>query len=86
MRPAPHSPVLHPVKSLGHVDLLKNPRGNWWAVALRTRHRKQHSNLDREIFLMPAGGGAATRLTAYDHGIGALTWTPDGSDLIFLSN
>ncbi len=39
-----------------------------------------------EIFLIPRGGGNAKRLTdspAYDHG---LAWSPDGRQLIFLSD
>jgi tricorn protease len=39
-----------------------------------------------EIFLMPRGGGKATRLTnspSYDHG---LAWSPDSTKLLFLSD
>lgn len=58
--PAPHNPVithrnrvLHPVQSLGHADLVEDSSGQWWALALGTRHRDQHHNLGRETFLLP---------------------------------
>jgi alpha-N-arabinofuranosidase len=58
--PAPHNPiithrhrVLHPIQSLGHADLVEDPRGRWWALALGTRHRREHHNLGRETFLLP---------------------------------
>jgi alpha-N-arabinofuranosidase len=58
--PAPHNPVithrnrtLHPIQTLGHADLVQDPRGHWWALTLGTRHRDQHHNLGRETFLMP---------------------------------
>jgi alpha-N-arabinofuranosidase len=58
--PAPHNPVithrnrvLHPIQTLGHADLVEDPRGRWWCLALGTRHREQHHNLGRETFLMP---------------------------------
>jgi alpha-N-arabinofuranosidase len=58
--PAPHNPVithrnrtLHPIQTLGHADLVQDPRGQWWALTLGTRHREQHHNLGRETFLMP---------------------------------
>ena len=58
--PAPHNPVithrdrvLHPIQSLGHADLVEDQHGGWWALALGTRHCKQHHNLGRETFLLP---------------------------------
>ena len=58
--PAPHNPVithrnrvLHPIQTLGHADLVEDPSGNWWALCLGTRHRKEHHNLGRETFLLP---------------------------------
>ncbi len=58
--PAPHNPVmthrnrvLHPVQSLGHADLVEDTNGQWWALALGTRHKDQHHNLGRETFLLP---------------------------------
>lgn len=57
---APHNPVLthrhrvmHPVQSLGHADLVEDPHGGWWALALGTRHRGRHHLLGRETFLLP---------------------------------
>ena len=47
--PAPHNPVLshrhrvmHPIQSLGHAELVDDPQGNWWALALGTRHAGRH--------------------------------------------
>jgi alpha-N-arabinofuranosidase len=58
--PCPHNPVLthrnrtlHPIQSLGHAELVQDPRGTWWALALGTRHRDRHHTLGRETFLMP---------------------------------
>lgn len=60
--PAPHNPILthrnrvgHPVQNLGHVDFFDDADGNWWAVALGTRHAplSQHHNIGRETFLIP---------------------------------
>jgi xylan 1,4-beta-xylosidase len=62
--PAPQNPVLthrhrvgHPIQSLGHADLVDDADGNWWAVALGTRHTANggfvaHHNLGRETFLL----------------------------------
>lgn len=58
--PAPHNPVithrnrvLHPIQSLGHAELVEDTRGQWWTLALGTRHREQHHMLGRETFLLP---------------------------------
>ena len=60
--PAPHNPVIthrhrvgHPIQTLGHADLVEDADGNWWAVALGTRHANwaYHHNLGRETFLLP---------------------------------
>ena len=71
--PAPHNPILshrdrvgHPIQATGHVELFDDPNGNWWAVALGTRHAplSLHHNIGRETFLAP------------------VTWTDDGWPII----
>ncbi|BDI34558.1 glycoside hydrolase 43 family protein [Capsulimonas corticalis] len=58
--PCPHNPILsqheawwHPVRSLGHADLVEAADGTWWAVFLGTRHASYDSLtiLGRETFL-----------------------------------
>lgn len=57
---APRNPVLshrhrvmHPIQSLGHAELVDDPSGRWWALALGTRHQGRHHLLGRETFLLP---------------------------------
>ena len=35
------------------------------------------------LFLVPTGGGEATRRTEWSPGIGSVTWTPDGRDILY---
>lgn len=58
--PCPNNPVLtnrstsRPIKSVGHADLVKDQRGNWWAVCLGVRsigYPFKH-NLGRETMLV----------------------------------
>lgn len=60
--PCPHNPFIaqhnawwHPVKSIGHADLVDTPDGRWWAVYLGTRHASYggFSTIGRETFLAP---------------------------------
>jgi alpha-N-arabinofuranosidase len=60
--PCPYNPILsqhnawwHPVKCVGHADLVQSQDGRWWAVYLATRHMGYNyfSNLGRETFLVP---------------------------------
>jgi alpha-N-arabinofuranosidase len=60
--PCPHNPIIaqhhawwHPVKSIGHADLVDAPDGSWWAVFLGTRHHDYaaFSAIGRETFLAP---------------------------------
>jgi dipeptidyl aminopeptidase/acylaminoacyl peptidase len=38
-----------------------------------------------QLYLMPADGGEATKLTALDNGVSAIAWAPDGARLAFVS-
>jgi xylan 1,4-beta-xylosidase len=58
--PCPHNPILaqhtawgHPVRSVGHADLIEAADGTWWAVFLGTRHASYDALtvLGRETFL-----------------------------------
>ena len=60
--PCPHNPIIsqreawwHPVKSVGHGDLVEAPDGSWWIVFLGTRHCSYDALtiLGRETFLAP---------------------------------
>ena len=60
--PCPHNPILaqqeawwHPIKSIGHGDLVEAHDGSWWIVFLGTRHESYHALtiLGRETFLAP---------------------------------
>ena len=60
--PCPHNPFIaqhhawwHPVRCLGHADLVDAPDGSWWAVCLGTRHAGYDamSAIGRETFLFP---------------------------------
>lgn len=58
--PCPRNPVLthrhrvmHPLQSLGHGELVEDPGGGWWALALGARKRGQHHLLGRETVLVP---------------------------------
>ena len=62
--PCPHNPIVaqhnawwHPIKSLGHPDLVQAADGSWWAVFLGTRHFSYDALtlLGRETFLSPVG-------------------------------
>ena len=59
--PCPDNPVMTnrslrlALESVGHADLVEDPRGNWWAVCLGTRpfgYPPKH-NLGRETMLVP---------------------------------
>ncbi len=39
-----------------------------------------------DIYLVPANGGEASRLTRLNQGINGIAWTPDGRDIIFSSS
>lgn len=43
----------HPVVNVGHVDLVEDPRGNWWGLLLATRPVDGVDVLGRETFLVP---------------------------------
>lgn len=60
--PCPHNPIIsqhhawwHPLKSLGHGDLIEAHDGSWWIVFLGTRHCSYDALtlLGRETFLAP---------------------------------
>lgn len=60
--PCPHNPIIsqreawwHPVKSVGHGDLVEASDGSWWIVFLATRHCSYDALtiLGRETFLAP---------------------------------
>ncbi len=60
--PCPHNPIIsqhhawwHPLKSLGHGDLVEAHDGSWWIVFLGTRHCSYDALtvLGRETFLAP---------------------------------
>lgn len=60
--PCPHNPIIsqreawwHPVKSVGHGDLIEASDGSWWIVFLATRHCSYNALtiLGRETFLAP---------------------------------
>jgi dipeptidyl aminopeptidase/acylaminoacyl peptidase len=38
-----------------------------------------------QLYVMPADGGEATKLTALDNGVSAIAWAPDGARLAFVS-
>lgn len=41
------------IQSVGHADLIDDPDGNWWIVALATRTKKHMHHLGRETVLVP---------------------------------
>jgi len=60
--PCPHNPIFaqhhawwHPIRSIGHGDLIEDHQGNWWIVFLGTRHAyyDAFSAIGRETFLAP---------------------------------
>lgn len=60
--PCPHNPIIaqheawwHPVRSIGHGDLVQAHDGTWWIIFLGTRHASYDalSILGRETFLAP---------------------------------
>lgn len=71
------------------------PRGAQWAESARMVEDLVYRRDGRgylqpgnsHIFVVPASGGAIRQVTsgAYDHG-GGVSWTPDGSSLVFAAN
>lgn len=58
--PSPYMPLItnrnkgrETLQSVGHADLVDDPDGNWWIVALATRPRKHLHHLGRETVLVP---------------------------------
>lgn len=77
------------------VSMPAAPRGAQWAESARMVEDLVYRRDGRgylqpgnsHIFVVPASGGAIRQVTsgAYDHG-GGVSWTPDGSALVFAAN
>jgi dipeptidyl aminopeptidase/acylaminoacyl peptidase len=77
------------------AKLPKAPKGAKWAGAPRVTDRLYHEADGRgyispgfsHLFVIPSNGGAYRQITSgnYNHR-GALSWTPDGSEILFSGN
>ena len=92
--PCPYNPILtnigqySPLKAVGHADLVDDPQGHWWAVALCNRplgYPFRH-NLGRETILVPVTwkdgwpymGEHSAALPSFDVDADLPTYTPQG--------
>jgi tricorn protease len=72
--------LAHQLTTGGHESSpVFSPDGNWIAFS---------ANYDgnRDVYVMPAAGGAPKRLTWHPGQDGALGWTPDGKKVLFVSD
>ncbi len=69
-----------------HGELAASPDGRHVAVCRETRHDPT-TPADVEVWLVPLDGGPTRRLAPdFEHWPHGLTWTPDGSALLFVAD
>ena len=75
------------------IDMPKPPKGAKWTesprIVDRMTYRRDRQGFVEEgyshIFVSPSGGGTPRQITAgdYNHGSSGLSWTPDGTEILF---
>ena len=75
------------------IDMPKPPKGAEWTesprIVDRMTYRRDRQGFVEEgyshIFVSPSGGGTPRQITAgdYNHGSSGLSWTPDGTEILF---
>jgi dipeptidyl aminopeptidase/acylaminoacyl peptidase len=87
-QPQPPLPVLSDFERR-HQERFRGDAFDWYPFRsdgqrfpLPERTARQAS----EVFLMPAGGGAARQLTQLGLQVGSVQWIPDGSGIVFTAN
>ena len=68
---------LMPAAPAGYASPRRSPNGKWIAVT------KFFSQTTGDLFVAPVKGGGARRLTFDNYGKRCLSWTPDGSGIVF---
>jgi Tol biopolymer transport system component len=66
-----------PSSVLGDADPAFSPDGRWIVFVRRI------SDLDGDLYLMPAGGGEARRLTTLSTDMRGEAWMPDSNEIVF---
>jgi Tol biopolymer transport system component len=69
-----------PAGTTGDVAAAASPDGRWVAVV------RQAAGFDGDLYVIPAGGGEARRLTFDDLAINGIAWTPDSREIVFASS
>lgn len=67
------------------ADVLVSPDGEW-AFFSESELDWDENKRKKKYYMIPAGGGEATKLTDHENDVESYKWSPDGRGIVFTAN